>query len=47
MCYEETSRALYRGDCTRFAQLSEMWPEDLRDYARRLAAPAFFDSQET
>ena len=39
--YEEASRALYAGDCNRFIALTEPWPRDLRDYARRLAAPAF------
>lgn len=39
--YEEASRALYARDAARYAALSEPWPEALRDYARRLAAPAF------
>lgn len=39
--YEEASRALYAGDVDRFTQLSEPWPADLRDHARRLAAPGF------
>lgn len=39
--YEEASRALYGGDADRFAALTETWPVDLRNYARRLAAPAF------
>jgi len=39
--YEEASRALYAGDGPRFHELSAGWPADLRDYARRLAAPAF------
>lgn len=39
--YEEAARALYAGDQVRFAALSEAWPTDLRNYARRLAAPAF------
>ncbi|HWK52901.1 MAG TPA: DUF2239 family protein [Hyphomicrobiales bacterium] len=39
--YEEAARALYAGDQTRFFALNEAWPADLRDYARRLAAPAF------
>jgi uncharacterized protein len=39
--YEEVSRALYAGNASRFQELSESWPVDLRDYARRLAAPAF------
>lgn len=39
--YEEASRALYGGDGGRFAALTQAWPADLRDHARRLAAPAF------
>jgi hypothetical protein len=39
--YEEASRALYAGDRERFFQLSEKWPADLRDHARRLAKPGF------
>jgi len=42
--YEDASRALYAGDAARFAELSAGWPADLRDYARRLAAPAFADA---
>ena len=37
--YEEASRALYAGNRGRFMELSENWPADLRDHARRLAAP--------
>ncbi|HEV7372167.1 DUF2239 family protein [Arenibaculum sp.] len=39
--YEEAARALYAGDAARFAAISAPWPADLRDHARRLAAPAF------
>jgi hypothetical protein len=39
--YEEASRALYAGDRERFMELSEAWPADLRDHARRLAKPGF------
>ncbi len=39
--YEDAARALYAGDGQRFSDLSESWPADLRDHARRLAAPAF------
>lgn len=39
--YEEAARALYAGDGSRFTALSEPWPVDLRDHARRLAEPAF------
>ncbi|WP_066740682.1 DUF2239 family protein [Cupriavidus sp. D384] len=43
--YEEASRALYGGDRERFLALSEAWPADLRDHARKLAAPAFDTDQ--
>lgn len=39
--YEEASRALYAGDRERFFEISEPWPADLRDHARRLAGPGF------
>lgn len=39
--YEEASRALYRGDRSRFLELTQEWPSDLRDHARRLAAASF------
>ncbi|WP_448205897.1 DUF2239 family protein [Azospirillum sp. sgz302134] len=39
--WEDASRALYAGDGVRFRELTERWPTDLRDHARRLAAPAF------
>ncbi len=42
--YEEASRALYAGDRQRFMELSDPWPADLRDHARRLAKPGFADS---
>lgn len=35
--YEEASRALYRGDDKRFADLMAKWPKDIRTYALRLA----------
>lgn len=38
--YEEAARALYAGDKTRLIDLTEHWPRDLRDYARRLAEPS-------
>lgn len=41
--YEEASRALYARNHARFQDLSEIWPADLRDHARRLAAPSFAD----
>ena len=39
--YEEAVRALYAGDMPRFLTESEPWPQDVRAYARQLAAPAF------
>jgi hypothetical protein len=39
--YEAASRALYASDQKQFMGLSEQWPADIRDHARRLAAPAF------
>jgi len=35
--YEEATRALYRGDDERFAELISAWPKDIRDYALRLS----------
>ncbi|WNZ64228.1 DUF2239 family protein [Myxococcus sp. MxC21-1] len=39
--YEEAARALYAGHRARFNQWTRSWPDDLRNHARRLAAPAF------
>ncbi len=39
--YEEVARALFARDAERFAKWTEGWPADVRDHARRLAAPAF------
>ncbi len=39
--FEEALRALYAGDPGRFATLTEVWPPDVRDHARRLAAGGF------
>jgi hypothetical protein len=39
--YEDAARALYAGDGATFQNLIKDWPKDLRDYAHRLAAPAF------
>ncbi|MBZ6077054.1 DUF2239 family protein [Microvirga puerhi] len=44
--YEDAARALYAGDWQQFATMSESWPKDLRDHARRLAEPAFTTSNE-
>lgn len=41
--YEDAARALYAGDRARFDAASDPWPTALRDYARRLAAPAFVE----
>ncbi len=35
--YEEATRALYRGDSKRFAELIAPWPKDVRHYALRLS----------
>ncbi|MGA7613709.1 MAG: DUF2239 family protein [Thermoanaerobaculia bacterium] len=35
--FEEASRALFAGDRSRFTRLTRSWPEDIRDYTRRLA----------
>ena len=40
--YEEATRALFAGDAERLEALTESWPADVRDHARRLAAAAFF-----
>jgi uncharacterized protein len=39
--YEEVARALFSGDAARFEAWTAGWPADVRDHARRLAAPAF------
>ena len=39
--FEEATRALYRGNQERFAELVETWPIDVRSYAKKLAARAF------
>lgn len=39
--FEEAVRALFAADEKRFRELAENWPADIRDHARRLAAPAF------
>jgi hypothetical protein len=41
--YEEASRALFRGDRERFAELISPWPKDVRHYALRLARGDGFD----
>lgn len=39
--FEDAARALFAGDKERFETHSELWPRDLRDYARALAADSF------
>jgi hypothetical protein len=39
--YEEVARALFSGDAARFETWTAAWPADVRDHARRFAAPAF------
>lgn len=39
--FEEASRALFAGDAVQFDELTQAWPDDLRDHSRRLAAAAF------
>ena len=39
--FEEATRALFAGDETRFAAMSDSWPRDVRDHARALSRQAF------
>jgi uncharacterized protein len=39
--FEEATRALFAGDETRFAAMSDSWPRDVRDHACALARQAF------
>ncbi|MGN6283117.1 DUF2239 family protein [Frateuria sp.] len=39
--HEEASRAFWRGERERFAQLTQAWPRDVRDHLRHLAAIAW------
>jgi uncharacterized protein len=41
--FEEAARALFAGNATRFDEVTAVWPRDVRDYAKALAAPAFFE----
>lgn len=43
--YEEVARALYAGQQERFTELTQGWPDDLRDHSRRLADGAFGSEQ--
>jgi hypothetical protein len=38
--FEEATRALWAGDAARLEAHTAAWPADVRDHARRLAAPA-------
>ena len=38
--FEEATRALFAGNRHRFDELTELWPDDVRDYSRKLAAVA-------
>lgn len=42
--FEEATRALFAGDSERFNRLTDLWPMDIRDHARKLAQPAFQES---
>jgi hypothetical protein len=37
--FEEASRALFANEASKFRQLTEAWPADVRDYVRYLAYP--------
>jgi hypothetical protein len=39
--YEEAARALYAGNYQRFTELTEGWPQDIRDHVRHLSEQAF------
>lgn len=39
--YEDAMRALFADDRSRFTQLTDAWPVDVRDHARRLSDRAF------
>lgn len=41
--FEEATRALFATNEARFQTESEVWPADVRDYARELAGPVFAD----
>jgi hypothetical protein len=43
--FEDAMRALFAGDGPRFEDMTRTWPADIRDHARRLAAPTFHDTQ--
>jgi hypothetical protein len=39
--FEEATRAFFAGDRSRFDDMVEPWPADVRDHSRRMAAAAF------
>ncbi len=39
--FEEATRALFAGNAERFETLTDSWPRDVRDHARKLAVGAF------
>ena len=39
--FEEATRAFFARDAAKFASLTEPWPIDIRDHARRMAEAAF------
>jgi hypothetical protein len=39
--FEEAARALFAGNRERFDQQVALWPGDVRDHAKRLAAAGF------
>lgn len=45
--FEEVARALFAGNRSRFNELVEPWPVDLRDYLKRLADGAFQDASNS
>lgn len=45
--FEEVARALFAGNRSRFKELVEAWPVDVRDYLKRLADSAFQDVATT
>ena len=44
--YEEAARALYAGNRRLFVELTEQWPNDLRDYAQAHSPACFLESSE-
>jgi uncharacterized protein len=41
--FEEAARALFAGNQVRFAEIIEIWPNDIREHAKKLAARASED----